>query len=141
MDAEVAELILRDLTVIQFVVFLIFGMVGLMGSFLYYVSIAIKHDSNTDQKFNWRHFMKGVARTILAIIALIMCIIEWDKVSPIILESDGPVELTIWSSFLLGVSSDGTVEMLFGGGRKASKAMKKVRPLVWFVFLTIIFSL
>jgi len=141
MEDEITKMILRDLTVTQFIIFLGTALVGLLGSFLYSVLRAIKYDNNTDRTFNWRHFGKGVARTILAIITLVICIVEWDHVYPVLLDAEGPVELTIWSSFVLGISSDRSVEILFGGSREAGRVMKRVRPAIWFILVVIIFSL
>lgn len=66
MDEDVTSMLLQGITGKEFLVFYLVGIVGIIIRFLMNLSTAIKTDSKTPYKFQWRYFVKGLIRLVIS---------------------------------------------------------------------------
>jgi hypothetical protein len=116
--------------VLNFLVYFGIATLGALSSFAYSVVKAIKTNAYTPNKFEWKYFWSGAVRTILAMIALAIAIVEWDKVSGLIFDSETAIDLTLWSAFLLGTLADRLMDMLLGSSKGAFKKVTIVLLII-----------
>ena len=119
-EEDVAHIILQDMSVLTFLVFFGIAVLGAISSFAFSVVKAVRRT-----KFEWPMFWTGAIRSIISTIVLALAIIEWGKVSSMIFESEGPVELTVWSAFLLGTLTERLSQIIFGTSKQITKDIQK----------------
>jgi len=102
----VGQRLLNGVEVIDFVSFIIAGMIGAIFMFFINVGESVKKDKNTPSKFRWSALKLKVSRFITALISLALVIVFPDKILGFLFESETPIQLTIWSMFIIGMGAD-----------------------------------
>lgn len=138
MEENVTHIILKEMPVLTFLVFFGIAIAGAISSFAYSLVKAIQTDTKTPFTFKWKHFWTGAIRTFVSLIIIALAIVEWDKVSSLIFDSESPVLLTAWSAFLLGTLTDRLSEMIFGSSKGAAKKLQSMGTVI-LIFLILLF--
>lgn len=98
----------------KFIPFFIAGLAGIFISFGITVYQAIKTDVNTAYKFNLGDLKFKLIRWSSSLLLLAVGIIFNKEILGAGLESASPIELTLWSSFLMGMGLDQLGKKLMG---------------------------
>lgn len=106
MEENVAKILLNGVPLNQFIAFYIAGAVGGILSFAINVGEAVKKNSTTPSKFQWSKLKFKVLRIVGAMISLAAGIVFWPQISSFMLSSETPIELTLWSAFIVGMGAD-----------------------------------
>jgi hypothetical protein len=126
MEEPMYNMFLNGMPVQVFLVFYVWALLGSLMFFLYSLYQALRNDSRTSRKFEWRYFGQGAIRVFLSIVGLALGILFWDDwISKVLFESDSVIELTGKSAFLLGTLVDRLLEALLGSGKDAGNYIKK----------------
>ena len=106
MQDEVAKLLLNGIPFHQFIAFFIAGGVGAILSFGINVGQGVKKNTATPTKFRWSFFKIKIWRVVTAVISLAAAIVFNKEVLGFLLASEAVIELTVYSSFVLGMGAD-----------------------------------
>lgn len=107
MDGDIiVQKLLNGVPVDDFIVFFIAAMVGFILTFGWDVKQGVKKSEKTPNKWDWPSFWKGWKRVIQSIILIVASIVFWPQISRFLLDSETPINLTLWSSFGIGMGLD-----------------------------------
>jgi mannose/fructose/N-acetylgalactosamine-specific phosphotransferase system component IIC len=120
---ETYNLLLNGMPFEKFIVYFIFGFLGIAIFYLTNVYNGMKNNQGTPKHFSWFFFWKGTIRMILSLITLSLVIIFFKDIAPFLLNTSEniPVELNGFSSLLIGTGIDGAWNMLIGIGKTKFK--------------------
>jgi putative Mn2+ efflux pump MntP len=103
----IIEKLLNGVPVEDFIAFYIAAFVGFAIVYLFIdVRQGVKKSPSTPNKWNWRAFFKGWKNMMGSMLLIAVGIVFWPNISTFMLETEEPVNLTIWSAFIVGVSLD-----------------------------------
>ncbi len=103
---EVAKILLNGIPLPKFIAFLIAGLVGSILAFGINVGQAVKKDESTPNTFKWNVLKVKVTRWVISLLTLVVGIIFNKEILGFGLDSATPIELTLWSAFLVGMGTD-----------------------------------
>lgn len=106
MEEDVVKILLNGVPLNQFIAFYIAGGVGAILSFAINVGEAVKKDKATPSKFQLSKLKLKALRILGAVISLAAGIVFWPQISGFLLSSETPIELTLWSAFIVGMGAD-----------------------------------
>lgn len=114
MEEDVVQILLNGIPLNQFIAFYIAGLVGAIISFGINVGQAVKKNTSTPSKFQWRTLKFKALRWVTSLLLLAVGIIFNKEILGAALESTSTIELTLWSSLLVGMSTDQLGKKLSG---------------------------
>jgi len=108
MDQDVIiEKLLNGVPVNDFIAFYIAAFVGFAIVYMFVdVKQGIKNSAKTPNKWSWAAFFKGWKNMMGSLLLIAVGIVFWPNISTFMLETEEPVNLTIWSAFGMGVGLD-----------------------------------
>jgi len=119
MDGEViVQKLLNGVPVDDFIVFFIAAFVGFVLTFGWDVKEGVKKSTKTPNKWDWPSFWKGWKRITQSILLIAVSIVFWPQISQFMLDSETPINLTLWSSFGVGMALDRISAGLLGLRKK-----------------------
>lgn len=140
MDEDVARMLLQGITVGEFKVLYMVGIIGIIARFLWNVIEGVRKDPNTPQKFQFRYFIKGLARLVLSLIILALVIARFQEYSYLLVNVDTSfiiptklpngnelttvVGITAGGAFGAGLFIDDIVKRSVGKGDRVIKKLK-----------------
>jgi hypothetical protein len=136
MDEEVVGWLLSGITVKEFWVLYVVGIVGIVARFLFNLWEGIAVDSSTPYTFQFRYFIKGMIRIILSLIFLAVVVARYQEFSHLLVDIELPVPtrwanfeqpvaaLTAGAAFILGLGIDEVVKRFVGEGYKIVNAKR-----------------
>jgi len=111
---DVVSILLNGIPLHQFIAFYIAGLVGAIISFGINVGQAVKKDASTPKKFNWKVLKVKSVRWMTTLLLLAIGIIFNKEILGAALNSEATIELTLWASLLVGMSTDQLGKKLSG---------------------------
>jgi len=111
---SVLEILLNGIPLHQFFAFYIAGLVGIMISFGIHVHQSVKNDAATPNKFVWVKLKFKLIRWMTSLLLLAVGIVFNKEILAAGLESAAPIELKVWSAFLVGMGLDQLGKQLSG---------------------------
>jgi hypothetical protein len=118
MTEDVGKHLLNGMEPSFFIAMLLFAIAGVAVQFLFDVIKSVNYDKRTEERFNWKQFfLVGGARMIGSFIVLVMAVLFFDEISSVLFNAVGggnevSIQLTGWSSFLLGLSIDSLIKIV-----------------------------
>lgn len=106
MDEEVYKILLNGVPLHQFIAFYIAGAGGALLMFIINVGQAVRKDESTAFKFKWSELKIKALRVLGTVITLAALIVFWPQISSLILASETPIDLTVYSAFICGMGAD-----------------------------------
>lgn len=126
MDGEIIyKLVLNGVPLREFLILYGWGLLGSFSFFLFSLYKSLQFDKRTPKAFHWKYFWMGAIRVFLTLVFMALGIVFWDKVSHLIFNVEGAVELNGWSAFLSGTLIDRLMEGVLGGGKDAGEYVGK----------------
>jgi hypothetical protein len=114
---EVVKILLNGIPLTKFIAFYIVGLVGAIISFGINVGQAVRRDKSTPSKFKFSHLKIKFIRWVTTILLLAVGIVFNKEILGGVFESETSIELTLWSSLLVGMSTDQIGKYLSGKKR------------------------
>lgn len=114
LSGDVVRILLNGIPIPQFIAFYIAGLVGAFVSFGINVGQAVKKDTSTPNKFQWSKVKLKAIRWMTTILLLAIGIVFNKEILGAALNSEAPIELTVWSAILIGMSTDQLGKKLSG---------------------------
>lgn len=111
---DVVKILLNGIPATQFIAFYIAGLVGAVLSFGINVGQAVKKDTSTPNTFQWAKVKVKATRWMTTILLLAVGIVFNKEILGAALNSEAPIELTLWASLLVGMSTDQLGKKLAG---------------------------
>lgn len=111
---DVVKLLLNGIPLHQFIAFYIAGLVGALITFGINVGQAVKNDTTTPNKFQLKKVKFKLVRWMTTLLLLAVGIIFNKEIFGAMLNSETPIELTLWSSLLAGMGTDQLGKRLSG---------------------------
>jgi len=111
---DVVKLLLNGIPLHQFIAFYIAGLVGIVIAFGINVGQSVKNDKTTSSTFQWNKLKFKAIRWSTSILLLAVGILFNKEILGFGLESQSPIELTVWSSILVGMGLDQLGKKLSG---------------------------
>lgn len=101
MNEEVIMKMLNEIPVVDFLAYFAWGTIAMLVVFGLGVNINAKKTG-----WHWRAFWNGWKRILINLVLIAMGIVFWPNLSQFLFSSETVIELTMWSSLLLGLSLD-----------------------------------
>ena len=114
MEEDVVTILLNGIPLNQFIAFYIAGLVGAFISLGINIGQAVKNDKTTPKKFTLKKLKVKTIRWVTTLLLLAVGIIFNKEILGAALESATTIELTLWSSLLVGMSTDQLGKKLSG---------------------------
>ena len=114
MEEDVVKILLNGIPLNQFIAFYIAGLVGAAISFGINVGQAVKKNTTTPSDFRWRKLKVKAIRWMTSFLLLAVGIVFNKEILGAALDSATPIELTLWASLLVGMSTDQLGKKLSG---------------------------
>lgn len=111
---DVGKILLNGIPFSQFIAFYIAGLVGSFIAFGINVGQAVKHNTTTPNIFMWSKLKISALRWATSLLLLAVGIIFNKEILGAALNSETAIELTLWSSLLVGMSTDQLGKKLSG---------------------------
>lgn len=106
MDEEVYRILLNGVPLPQFIAFVVAGTVGIIFSYGINIGMAVRNDPNTPKKFQRKSFQFKFWRVLIAFMTVVITVIFNQEILGLVLNSEAPIELNLWSAFLAGMGWD-----------------------------------
>lgn len=103
---NVVQILLNGISVSQFIAFYIAGIVGAIISFGINIGQAVKKNVATPNTFQWNRLKVKSVRWMTTLLLLAVGIVFNKEILGAALDSASPIELTLWSALLVGMSTD-----------------------------------
>jgi len=103
---EVTKILLNGISIPNFIAFYIMGVAGAIVSLGFSVESGIRKNTTTPNKFSWGALKVKTGRIIIAAITIALGIIFNKEILSFMFSSEAPVELTLWSSLIVGMGWD-----------------------------------
>lgn len=140
MEEDVTRMLLQGITLSEFKLLFLVGIIGIISRFLYNVVEGVKRDPNTPTNFKFRYFIKGLARLVLSLIILALVIARFQEFSHLLVNIDtsftiptrlpngidvvSSVGITAGGAFGAGLFIDDIVKRSVGKGDRVIKKIK-----------------
>lgn len=140
MEEDVTKMLLQGITVGEFKVLYLVGIIGIIARFLYNLNSGIKKDPDTPYKFQFRFFIKGLSRLVLSLIILALVVARFQEFSHLLVNietsfaiptrlPDGneivtAAGITAGGAFGAGLFIDDIVKRSVGKGNSVIKKLK-----------------
>jgi len=101
MNDQVIEKMLNGVPVSDFIAYFLWALIAM------FIVFGINVGSNAKKTgWSWPSFWAGWKRILINLLLIAAGIVFWPNISSFIFQSETPIELTMWSSFGLGLGLD-----------------------------------
>lgn len=133
MDTEVTRILLEGITAKEFVIIFLVGIAGILVRFLVNLVNGIRYDPNTDTKFRFKYFIKGLVRLLVSFTVMAAVVARFQEFSYLLVDininsaylaaqgHEAVAGITPGSAFLIGLGIDEVVKRFVKEGDKQIK--------------------
>jgi len=101
MEDQIVEKMLNGVPLADFIAFYLWALIAMLITFGVGVGANAKKSG-----WNWKSFWAGWKRILINLLLIAAGIVFWPNISSFVFQSETPIELTMWSSFGLGLGLD-----------------------------------